>query len=41
METNKLWNWGQKNLSEEKRLKEGTVENYIRERVKSWTGHVP
>jgi hypothetical protein len=40
-ERNKLGAWGRKNLDEKKRLSAGTLENYIRDRLKSWNGQVP
>jgi hypothetical protein len=40
-ETNKLWIWGERNLAKGDRVKLGTVENYIRNRLKSWHGDIP
>ena len=40
-EANKLMDWGAKNLDREKRVKVGTLENHIRERLKTWEGPIP
>jgi hypothetical protein len=40
-EANKLGAWGRKNLDEKKRVSAGRLENYIRDRLKSWDGKVP
>jgi hypothetical protein len=40
-EANKLVAWGRKNLPKHQWAKVGTLENYIRERVKNWVGCVP
>jgi hypothetical protein len=40
-EAGKLEAWGRKTLDEKKRLSAGRLENYIRDRLKSWDGKVP